>query len=118
MYIVIFILITTCLILLYKYCSIKKYFQVMSSIIDEIAEGNFNRRFHSLRLTRSTEDLNSKLNILMDKFENIIEEKQYLEESRKRMISDIPFPLSHTSTHTLSLSSLKPIPMTPPSFPW
>lgn len=101
MYIVICVLITFCLVFIYKYFSLKKYLQSMYFIVDEIVEGNFNRRFHSLRLTKSTKDLNSKLNDLMDKFETIIEKKQYLEESRKKMISDISHDLRTPLTSLL-----------------
>ncbi|MDF2987692.1 MAG: histidine kinase, partial [Eubacterium sp.] len=74
---------------LYKSAFIKKGISQITDILVEIRSSGFGRRIHIGNQYKSLETLGSELNILMDKFQNTIEEKQKLELSHKQLITNI-----------------------------
>jgi signal transduction histidine kinase len=76
-------------ILLYKAASMKKGINYILGVLLEIRNLGFNRRIHIGFGYKSLEKMSTELNILMDRFENIIEEKEKLELSHKQLIANI-----------------------------
>lgn len=60
-----------------------------TAIVKDIADGNLNRRFLSRHAAQSMVELHTALNRLMERYQETLEKKRYLELSRKRMISNI-----------------------------
>lgn len=86
-----FILISVILniFLIYKIASEKRGINYIIAILVEIRKLGFNRRIHIGFRYRSLEKISTELNILMDKFQSTLEEKQRLELSHKQLIANI-----------------------------
>lgn len=77
------------LYLVYKLLFVNKRLVMITDILTEIRNSDFSRRIHTGSSSKSLKDLSSELNNLMDKFQNIIEQKQKLESTHKKLISNI-----------------------------
>lgn len=75
--------------LLYKNNSLKNGLNRISEILSDMGGTGFGRRIHISYKNSSLEKLSAQLNSLMDKFQNILEEKQTLELSQKQLIANI-----------------------------
>ena len=75
--------------LIYKFLILNNRLALITDILTEIRSSGFVRRIHMGNSSRALRELSSHLNYLMDKFQNIIEQKQKLELAHKKLISNI-----------------------------
>jgi len=74
---------------IYKLVSAKKGIGYFSAVLKGISRGDFNRRIHMGLSYQVLKELGSELNVLMDRFQTMLEEKQKLEISHKQLIANI-----------------------------
>lgn len=77
------------LFLLYKMIGYIKGTGFIASSLSEIRSSGFSRRIHIGNRYKSLGKLSTELNMLMDRFQSTLEEKQKLEISHKQLISNI-----------------------------
>lgn len=77
------------LFLLYKIIGYVKGTGFIRSSLSEISNSGFYRRIHIGNRYKSLGKLSTELNMLMDRFQSTLEEKQKLEISHKQLISNI-----------------------------
>lgn len=75
--------------LFYKTVIGKRGIHYMTTVLNEIRNFGFSRRINIGFRYKSLEKMSTELNILMDKFQSTIEEKQRLELSHKQLIANI-----------------------------
>lgn len=74
---------------LYRSSVVRRGLRVIVDILSDIRSSGFDRRICMNHKNSSLEKLSTELNILMDKFQNSLEEKQTLEFSQKQLIANI-----------------------------
>lgn len=77
------------LFLAHKVITSSKGISYITSILADIRNFNFTGRIHSGLRYKSMKKLGTELNMLLDKFQSVIDEKQMLEISHKQLISNI-----------------------------
>lgn len=73
----------------------------ISGIIEQVEKGNFNQRIRINSINKSTGILCERINNLIDSFQRIVEENKNIEDSRKKMISNISHDLRTPLTSIL-----------------
>jgi signal transduction histidine kinase len=82
-----------CLVLLYKQLIVNANFRKILAILEDVHDGNSNRRFYPTVRFRYIKQFCAVLNKIMNKYEETNLLKQNLEASQKQMISDISHDL-------------------------
>lgn len=101
MILLIIVIVIMCIILVYFFISERMILKKTNTVLEEIKNGNLNRRFLLRSSSRKIANIFTNLNHLIDKFQKIHERKIYLEELRIRMISDISHDLRTPLTSML-----------------
>ena len=101
-YILIFIII----VMIYILILWKRKVRYISSVVDDILNGNLNQRIRFQNRIESLNILSIKINSLIDKFQELNTDKISNEESRKRMISNISHDLRTPLTSMLGYMEL------------
>jgi len=95
------LLLLTILVLLWRQAMLGKHLQTLRDTLSDLRAGNLNRRFLVHTQQRNIQQLTSDLNQVLDKFQQTVEWAQYLEESRKKMMSNISHDLRTPLTSML-----------------
>ena len=101
-YILIFIII----VMIYILILWERKVRYISSVVDDILNGNLNQRIRFQNRIESLNILSIKINSLIDKFQELNTDKISNEESRKRMISNISHDLRTPLTSMLGYMEL------------
>lgn len=81
--------ITLNIYLFFQWALIRKSLTQITDILSDMRNTGFIRRIHIGNSTKALEKMSSQLNILVDKFQTALEEKQRLELSHKQLIANI-----------------------------
>ncbi len=101
-------LICTCCILIFRNICFSKHINEINRTLEHIKDGNFNTRLRFYSSNKSIQNLGVNLNSIIDEFQSIAEKKEYLEQSRKKMVSNISHDLRTPLTSILGyLEALK-----------
>ncbi|MBB6698717.1 sensor histidine kinase [Clostridium algidicarnis] len=96
-----FFLISICFILIFRNIYISNHINEINRTLQHIKDGNFNIRLRFYSSNKSIRNLGVNLNSIIDEFQCMAEKKEYLEESRKRMVSNISHDLRTPLTSIL-----------------
>lgn len=94
-------LICVCCISIVKNIHFSNRIGEINKSLEQIRDGNFNMRLHLYSSNKSLQNLGVNLNSIIDEFQRIVEKKEYLQESRKKMISNISHDLRTPLTSVL-----------------
>lgn len=92
---------TACVVLFYRNHHVTKRLSEINDTLVELRSGTFNQRFRVHTTDVELKQLCGNLNNLIDQIQNTFERAQYLEESRKKMISNISHDLRTPLTSLL-----------------
>ncbi|MDI3329075.1 MAG: HAMP domain-containing sensor histidine kinase [Alicyclobacillaceae bacterium] len=90
-----------CAFLVARHVTIAGELRAIIRTAEDIRQGNLNRRFHVHTSHRLLQQLGGALNGLVDQFQRMSERTLYLEEARKRMISNMSHDLRTPLTSLL-----------------
>lgn len=99
--ILIIFLICVCCISIFKNIYFSNEIGKINRSLEQIRYGNFNMRLCLYSSNKGLQNLGVNLNSIIDEFQRIVEKKEYLEESRKKMISNISHDLRTPLTSVL-----------------
>ncbi|ACL75515.1 sensor histidine kinase [Ruminiclostridium cellulolyticum] len=77
------------IVLSLKIIAIKKGMNYITGVLSDISNFRSNRRIHIGLKYKTLKDISSELNILLDKFQSTLDEKQTLEIAHKQLIANI-----------------------------
>ncbi|MFL0251850.1 sensor histidine kinase [Clostridium neuense] len=90
-----------CIILILRDIYISSQINEINKTLSLIRKGNFNARLRFYSGDRRIKELGINMNAIMEEFQEIYDKKEYLEESRKRMIANISHDLRTPLTSVL-----------------
>lgn len=86
-------LIAICSISIFKNICFVNEIREINKTLEEVKKDNFNIRVRFFSSNKSTTKLAANINYILNEFQGIVKEKEYLEESRKKMLSNITHDL-------------------------
>lgn len=89
------------LVFVFRYAQLRKNVRTLNRIVDEIRLGNLNQRFRIHAHDRSLHELSGSLNKLIDQLQQTVERERFLEEARRKMISNVSHDLRTPLTSLL-----------------
>jgi signal transduction histidine kinase len=101
-----YIFIVIILILIAILISLYKKINYISTILEEVVQGNFNQRIRQQNHIKPLKILNININKIIERLQNINEDNKRSEESRKKMISNISHDLRTPLTSMLGYLEL------------
>jgi len=94
-------LICICCILIFRNIHFSNQINEINRTLEHIKNGNFNIRLRFYSSNKGIQNLGINLNTIINKFQCMAQKKEYLEESRKRMVSNISHDLRTPLTSIL-----------------
>lgn len=94
-------LISTCCILIFRNIYFSNQINEINRTLQHIKDGNFNIRVRFYSGSKGIRNLGINLNSIIDEFQCMAEKKEYLDESRKKMVSNISHDLRTPLTSIL-----------------